>query len=304
MKNQLLRFTMIAIAFMVLGTFTSCKHMGYKKDDSGFYYKFYVENEDSTQVQMGDLVEITHTLRALDSTFIDNQPMQLLVRESLFEGDLYAALLKMHQGDSATFIMNIDTFFHYFFGIDDYNPEQKDRDIYLDIKINKIIPAAEFKAQQEEQEAKYKAEMEKLRLAEDSTLKKYIADNNIKVTPTASGLYYIQKVAGKGKAAENNKNVTVHYTGKLLDGTIFDSSVDKDPIVIPLGQGRVIQGWEEGIAMMKEGGKAQLIIPSALGYGEYGAGGVIPPYATLIFDVELVKVEDLVEPANTPIPVE
>lgn len=109
---------------------------------------------------------------------------------------------------------------------------------------------------------------------------------------TASGLEYIEVEQGTGAQAESGKTVSVHYTGKFQDGKVFDSSVSRgEPIKFPLGAGRVIKGWDEGIALMKEGGKAQLVIPPHLGYGESGAGGVIPPNATLVFDVELISVE-------------
>ncbi|MFN3492464.1 MAG: FKBP-type peptidyl-prolyl cis-trans isomerase [Anaerolineales bacterium] len=109
---------------------------------------------------------------------------------------------------------------------------------------------------------------------------------------TQSGLDFIELVEGKGKQAEAGKTVSVHYTGKFQDGRVFDSSVSRgEPLEFVLGQGMVIKGWDEGIAMMRVGGKAQLIIPPDLAYGEKGAGGVIPPDATLVFDVELVKVK-------------
>ena len=111
---------------------------------------------------------------------------------------------------------------------------------------------------------------------------------------TASGLKYIivQKAKdANAPKAESGKNVSVHYTGFLLDGKIFDSSVERgEPISFPLGQGQVIKGWDEGIALMHVGDKMRLIIPSNLGYGERGAGGVIPPNAILCFDVELMGV--------------
>lgn len=106
---------------------------------------------------------------------------------------------------------------------------------------------------------------------------------------TASGLRYIVEKEGTGAAPKATDQVTVHYTGYLLDGTKFDSSVDRgQPATFPLNQ--VIPGWTEGLQLMKEGGKTKLIIPSELGYGANGAGGVIPPNAWLVFDVELIKV--------------
>ena len=110
-------------------------------------------------------------------------------------------------------------------------------------------------------------------------------------TTTASGLQYWDIVVGTGATAVPGKPVSVHYTGWLTSGEKFDSSLDRGkPFVFSLGDGQVIKGWDEGVAGMKAGGKRQLRIPSALGYGDSGAGGVIPPKATLIFDVELLEV--------------
>jgi len=109
---------------------------------------------------------------------------------------------------------------------------------------------------------------------------------------TPSGLKYLDQAVGTGEAAVAGKNVSVHYTGWLENGKKFDSSVDRgQPFSFPLGAGRVIKGWDEGVQGMKVGGKRKLTIPSDLGYGSRGAGGVIPPNATLIFDVELLGVK-------------
>ena len=108
---------------------------------------------------------------------------------------------------------------------------------------------------------------------------------------TDSGLKYEDLVDGEGDLAASGQMVSVHYTGWLTDGTKFDSSVDRnDPFSFPLGAGRVIRGWDEGVAGMKVGGKRKLTIPPQLGYGAQGAGGVIPPNATLVFEVELLKI--------------
>jgi len=112
-----------------------------------------------------------------------------------------------------------------------------------------------------------------------------------KPTSTASGLQYWDIMVGTGATAVAGKPVSVHYTGWLTDGKKFDSSLDRgQPFTFPLGGGKVIKGWDEGVAGMKVGGKRQLRIPPELGYGARGAGGVIPPNATLIFDVELLDV--------------
>ena len=111
-------------------------------------------------------------------------------------------------------------------------------------------------------------------------------------TTTASGLQFEELVVGSGNTATAGQKVSVHYTGWLTNGTKFDSSKDRgEPFVFPLGKGHVIRGWDEGVAGMKVGGKRKLTIPPTLGYGARGAGNVIPPNATLVFEVELLDVK-------------
>ena len=110
-------------------------------------------------------------------------------------------------------------------------------------------------------------------------------------TTTASGLVIDEITLGEGAEAQTGRSVSVHYTGWLTNGSKFDSSVDRnEPFDFPLGRGYVIRGWDEGVAGMKVGGKRKLTIPPELGYGARGAGGVIPPNATLVFEVELLAV--------------
>jgi FKBP-type peptidyl-prolyl cis-trans isomerase len=115
------------------------------------------------------------------------------------------------------------------------------------------------------------------------------ASGNVETTP--SGLKYVDLVEGTGATPQAGQTVIVHYTGTLENGKKFDSSRDRNqPFSFPLGRGQVIKGWDEGLSTMRVGGRRQLIIPPELGYGDRGAGGVIPPKATLIFDVELLRI--------------
>ena len=152
-----------------------------------------------------------------------------------------------------------------------------------------FMTKAQYEKEQEAKKKKAEEDAAKAKNEEMGLLQKYIRDNNITVQPTPSGLYYIETKKGSGASPVVGKTVKVHYTGTLLNGTKFDSSVDRgQPFEFVLGQGQVIKGWDEGIGLMKKGGKATLIIPSAIAYGEAGRMPTIPPSAPLVFDVELI----------------
>lgn len=125
----------------------------------------------------------------------------------------------------------------------------------------------------------------------NATIAQNMANTEENLVTTDSGLQYVDLQAGDGVSPQAGQTVVVHYTGTLEDGTKFDSSHDRNrPFSFKIGVGQVIKGWDEGVASMQVGGRRKLIIPPDLGYGDRGAGGVIPPNATLIFDVELLKI--------------
>jgi FKBP-type peptidyl-prolyl cis-trans isomerase len=163
--------------------------------------------------------------------------------------------------------------------------------LVYEIEILDVKTKAECEKEQANLQKSEQMKSDSLKNAEPLLREKYLKDNNITIKPQPSGLYFIPVLAGTGPKAEAGKTVKVHYTGKLLNGKVFDSSRERqNPIEFMLGRGQVIKGWDEGITLMKQGGKATLIIPSAIGYSDRDMG-VIPPYSTLVFDVELVEVK-------------
>ncbi|AZQ63650.1 FKBP-type peptidyl-prolyl cis-trans isomerase [Flammeovirga pectinis] len=156
---------------------------------------------------------------------------------------------------------------------------------------------AAMEEKQKEAMAAMEADAEKFVTIDDDLIKEFLKENNItNAERTESGLYYVVTQKGSGANPAVGSSVKVHYTGTLLDGKKFDSSVDRgQPFEFPLGQQRVIAGWDEGIALLNKGAKATLYIPSKLGYGPRGAGGDIPANAVLKFDVELI---DFVNPSK------
>ena len=167
-------------------------------------------------------------------------------------------------------------------------------DEYKNYDAAAIFNEGKGKIQENNKAAVAKIEADKKKKAEEfaANQQKLVDDLKAEMQSTPSGLYYKITKATNGAAPQRGDEVAVHYAGKLVDGSEFDSSFKRNqPIDIPIGVGQVIKGWDEGIMLLKEGETATLLIPSELGYGSAGAGGVIPPNAWLIFDVELVKVK-------------
>lgn len=178
-------------------------------------------------------------------------------------------------------------------GMDVVNSIKQD-DIIITLKIiRKGKETKEFKADDETfkaLQAASKAKTEKEQIALMAGFENWVKTTYPTAQKTASGLWYVIENAGTGDQAIAGKTVSVHYAGKLDNGKEFDNSYKRgQPIEFKLGVGQVIPGWDEGIALMRVGAKYKLIIPSNLGYGKRGAGGVIPPNATLIFDTELLE---------------
>jgi FKBP-type peptidyl-prolyl cis-trans isomerase len=264
--------------------FASCnnKYEGFERSESGLYYKFHIENTTNHVPEKNEIVSMGMSIRTdNDSLVQDFRQFSTVMQSPKFKGDIYDALSLMHEGDSATFIINAKQYYNmYNYGqVPNFVKNDKTM-LWVTIKVNGTISYEQYQIVKENERKE----------GELNAIDDYLKQNNIVATPRPSGLYYIETKTGKGNLPKTGQNCSVHYTGKLLDGTIFDSSIGRgEPLTIQLGAGQVIPGWEEGIALIKKTGQAILIIPSHLGYGERGIGS-IPPYAPLVFEVELVDI--------------
>ena len=281
----------IIIACLLFASFAQAqKAVKYSKSKtSGLSYVMHKSNK-GPKLKLDDVVTLNlKYITSKDSLVFDSwkmgKPIQLKIAKSSFKGDLMDGLTLLTVGDSASFLINADSLFTKTFGAP--RPAFIDSSSFLSFTVKVISTTTDAALKAEE----LKAEKENA-MKENEVIAKYIADKQITPSKSSSGLMYIISEPGAGEQAQAGKTVKVHYTGRLLDGTKFDSSLDRnEPIEFKLGQGMVIKGWDEGIALLKVGGKALLIIPSDLAYGSRGAGGVIPPFSPLTFEVELVSVQ-------------
>lgn len=316
MKKQFSKeLTFAAIGAML--AITACNNSpypGFEKAENGVYAKFYNQASDGVKPKAGDLIQLVLTYKtSTDSILFDskvNNPnggnlVEFPMGKSAFKGSFEDALAMMSVGDSASFKINADSVYLKTFRMKELPSFiQKGSAIGFDVKLVKITAKEIVEKEQNHQREEQKIMTELRKNEEPKAFAKYLKDNNITVKPTASGLYYIEKTKGNGPKPKKGSKVKVNYTGRLLDGSVFDTSNEAtakefgvydqrrtySPIDFPLGVGQVIEGWDEGIALMSAGAKGQFIIPSSIGYGERGAGP-IPPFSTLVFDVELLSFE-------------
>jgi FKBP-type peptidyl-prolyl cis-trans isomerase FkpA len=287
LKRQVIFGLVIGMLFLGI----SCSNnKGVKQTPDGLKYQFHTDMSEGGQPAVNDILTASMVYSINDSVLFDSRqmprPMQFPLMEPAFKGDFFEGIAMMRKGDSASFWSPADSVMLKVFHTGMLPPFVKPGDVIrFDLKL------IDF-ATQEEFMAKRTQEMEEQRLNSQNDLMSFIESEGISVTPTESGLYYVEVVSGKGKQPTPGQRVSVHYTGSLLDGTKFDSSLDRgQPFMFTLGVGQVIPGWDEGIALMRVGGKAKLIIPSQLAYGERDMGS-IPPHSPLIFDVELLSIEE------------
>lgn len=265
-----------------LGLFlASCGAGGAKKTPGGVDFVVH-KSGSGAQLKLGDTVLLNIVQSLNDSVLVESRkiaggPVPFVISKSQNKFDLMDGLAMLKQGDSATFSIPIDSL------PEPHPPFGKKGD-----KLNVTFVVVDIY-----KEAAQKAKDEKI-------IKEYLEKNNLKGNPTPEGVYVAVSEEGTGAQPKAGDTVYVHYTGKLLNGKVFDSSLDTtmrppgtklEPIKFPIGQGFVIKGWDAGIGALKKGSKATLVIPSTLAYGLQGSPPNIPGSSVLLFDVQLVDVK-------------
>lgn len=266
------------------------EYRGFKKTKTAVYYKIYTDsNDDTTSVRLGSILTLSLKYGLKDSALFDSKnverPIVLPVQKSQYEGDFYECLLLLKQGDSATFILKAGPLFTKTFGQPSVPPFLTDEsDIYFDVKVQKA---------QTQEEIDRETEIKNMQMEQEemASLQAYVANNKIIVQPTTSGIYYLETKKGTGKSAVKDGYVSAHYTVYLLGGEKLFSTLERgEPVDFKFGSQFENKGFQEVISMMREGGKANAIVPSAMAFGAQGAGSVVPPFSTLYYDVELIKI--------------
>lgn len=267
---------------------------------------------NGTKVKEGDVITFQFTQKTdkdslLGSSYQMGKPAMVQVQPSKNVADLMEVFPLLSVNDSVLVRVPTDSIF---VGHEESRPPFLPKASYLNftIKIEKIQTLdqamAERNAAMEKSRTEQAAMAGKMRLAETSTIAQYIASNKLSPLTTASGLKYVVTTPSAGKKPLAGDTLLVNYTGRTMSGKVFDSSVESvakasgleqpgrtyEPFKFVVGNSEVIKGWDEGLLLMNQGSKATFIIPSALGYGERGAGEDIKPYSPLVFDIELVKI--------------
>jgi FKBP-type peptidyl-prolyl cis-trans isomerase FkpA len=286
-----MRFKNLLLLATVLFIFTACNKdkTKYEKHASGLEYIIVEKGKSDVKLKNGDVISVLMTYETEDGKVLFNsyqtnrKYLRTVSKPSHKGGSFEDGLMLLGVGDSAIFRINAESFLRYSELQSKISADIKPEDfIIVKLRVLELVEKDNF---DDILSDKYHTD----ETVEMELLNNYLKNANINVKPTESGLYYVEKVKGKGRQAQKGNQVSVHYTLTLIDGQLIETSLDKKPISYRLGEGKVIDGWEEGIAYMREGGKATLIVPSKIGYGKEGKGSIMPN-STLIFEVELVKV--------------
>jgi peptidylprolyl isomerase len=283
-----MRIVIVIVALFLSSSFVMAQDMSLMKITASGLKYYFIKDAETPSLQVGNIMKMNFIMLSekdstLRNSWLESGSTVAQAKPSLYSGSLEEAFLMMSAGDSAWFLISADSMFKN--SIKQPLPAFVRPGSFFKflIKMDAVYTPNEY---QEE----LKKSKKTLHEIESEKIKKYIAEKGYIAQETPSGLFYVQTQEGTNDIKpQKGIKVKVHYTGRLMDGTKFDSSVDRgEPFQFKIGNGEVIAGWDQGIAMMSKGEKGILIVPSTLGYGNNGAGDIIPPNSILIFDVEMI----------------
>ena len=302
MKNFLFTITILSTILLA-----SCGGKGvfpgYDEADNGTYFQLHKKGVGKIVADTGGVMFVKinllfHNYKTNTDSILQNineeaktMSLPFPVRKCAFKGDFLDMFMRLHTGDSATFFVRLDSLKANYGGMFSFPPRfDTMKYIGFTVKVDSLYSRSKYSDLNKAAEKKQLEMMLAMQKEEASSISKYIIDNKITVKPTADGIYYIETLKGKGENITEGKNVKVMYTGKFTDGNVFDSNMKPggQPLEFLVGEHKMIPGMEKAVVMMKKGGKGTVIIPSSLAYGN--GGGQMKPYATLIFDIEVVDV--------------
>ncbi len=296
------KYALSGMAFAALA-FTACQPSASTEGKrettpSGLEYVFHQRGDDTTRASLGDVLTLQFVMKTESDSVLRNthdEPMPIMfpLSEPQFQGSLEEGLAMMRKGDSATFYVSGDSLFAGGMRPDFIKEGSK---LSFSVKLLNIqdqeTAMAEQQRMADEQQAVAMQERQAHVAIDDSLIEAYAKENNLQTKVTDSGLHYVVEREGQGPKPQPGQTVRVSYELTTLDGKKIDSSYDRnEPLAFTLGQGQVIPGWDEGIALMREGSKGKLIVPSRLGYNEQPLGDRAPAFSVLVFNVELVEVQ-------------
>lgn len=284
----------LLFAIALSSCWRNSKYKGYTQTDSGLYYKIQAIGDGKRKPQVGDFLQLIITYKTeKDSVFLDtysnNETGKVILpfQHSSFKGSFEEGLSNMNDGDSLSFIVNADSLFNKFFKADLPVFLVSGTNIKMDVKLCRILTPKEYSEELEN----FKQSLEDRDIEEQRKLETYLDTCKIEYYPLNNGMYYLPLKQGVGDMAEKGNSIKLHYKGYFLNGKQFESTYDRgQPLEYIVGtQGQIIPGLEYAISLMNEGAKTKFIIPSHLAFGESGSStGIIPPYTTVIYEVELI----------------
>ncbi len=284
-------FLLLSVFYFLTISCSKHKHIGFEEID-GVYVKYHQKSGLDRKPELSEFVTVEMVYRLPDTVLFNSkdvgeEPLVFPMIEPTFQGDLYAGLGFLHIGDSVTFVFPADSFFMITAGY----PELPDfvkpgSDMYFDVKLLNIQTSVEIAAEQ-------RLIFSEMRANEKREIAAYLDANNLSIEAKTSGLYVVEEKRGTGRLPKKGDMLRLHFTIEKLDGNQLFTSYAMDPIDVEYGSEFETKGFSEGIGYLRKAGKTKLIVPSHLAYDSIGVPQVLPPFSTLVYQLELIDILSL-----------